>query len=44
MNPGDNGTLSLRLATAAPASKGSRFFITRGGHLVGIGTVAKIVR
>jgi translation elongation factor EF-Tu-like GTPase len=44
IQPGDNATLSVSLNIPAKTQKGSRFFLEREGHLIGVGTVAKIDR
>ena len=42
--PGDNVTLEIELITPIAMEKGLRFAIREGGHTVGAGTVAEIIK
>jgi elongation factor Tu len=42
--PGDNVTLEIELITPIAMDKGLRFAIREGGHTVGAGTVAEIIK
>jgi elongation factor Tu len=42
--PGDNVTLEIELITPIAMEKGLRFAIREGGHTVGAGTVADIIK
>jgi len=42
IQPGDNATIVLRFKTQVASQKGSRFFMVRDGHLIGVGTVSKV--
>jgi len=43
-NAGDNVTLEIELITPIAMEKGLRFAIREGGHTVGAGTVAEIIK